>query len=208
MKHIFKIVVMLGLLAASPPLIADPEPAPKISLIYVANSDWNIDWEGTPNRIYFVQASLDLENWMFAQSIKFGTGLKTMRVNSDNAPNFFVRLHYYDDPLVTTLEQAMNADFDKDGVSNIHELTILRTDPMVFSGNGSGIADGKQDWDDDGISNADEIALGLDPGVNNTVAAAGVVAVDFGYDDANRLIVTTSPVGTASYNPDAEGNIR
>ena len=153
MKHIFKIVVMLGLLAASPPLIADPEPAPKISLIYVANSDWNIDWEGTPNRIYFVQASLDLENWMFAQSIKFGTGLKTMGVNSDNAPNFFVRLAYIDDPSVTSLSEAQSADSDFDMLSNLAELTIHNSNPL----------DSDDPGGDDELPNLFEHSIGSSP---------------------------------------------
>lgn len=207
MKTIRKLLV--AACAASTLGIANADPLDQqLSFTAGTGTTWNVDWAGVSNRIYFIQWSLDLENWNFAPTLDFGTSPSPYGIETQGVEKFFVRLHYYDDPSITTLEQAMNADFDKDGVSDIDEVTILNTNPMIFSTDGSGIADGKQDWDNDGISNADEIALGLDPGINNTDAPSGVAAVDFSYDDANRLTGTTSPVGTATYNPDEEGNIK
>lgn len=179
----------------------------QLSFTPAGGTIWNIDWNGVSGRTYFIQCSLDLENWGFAPIVEFETPLIPYGTDAQGVEKYFVRLVYYDDPSITTLEQAMNADFDNDGVSNIDEVSILLTSPVVFSSDGSGIADGKQDWDSDGISNADEIALGLDPGTNDTDSASGVAAVDFGYDDANRLVGITSPVGTETFDPDQEGNL-
>lgn len=179
---------------------------PDASFTRASETDWHLDWQGVSGRTYFIQTSVDLVNWEYEPAMTFGDGLWHDVLGSDS-PKYFVRLHYVDDTTVTTLQQAKNADYDNDGVSNFDEITTLGTNPFRFSTNGSGIADGLQDWDGDGISNADEIALELDPGTNNTGTSSGAQAVDYGYDDANRLTSTTSPLTTESFVPDAEGNL-
>lgn len=197
------------MLAFCSPLGADPSPLTQSQVSFTAGSagTWNSDWQGAPHRVYFMLWSLDLVSWNFCPFMHFGEGLQSRGMNS-STPKFFIRLFYYDDPNIATLEQAQNHDLDGDGVSNIDEIKILGTRPNQFSTNGSGISDGAQDWDDDGISNADEVALGLDPGVNNTNGASGVAAVEYTYDDTNRLTGTTSPVAATSYDLDEEGNIK
>ncbi len=189
---------------------ADPIPLPpqaQVSFTQGSSNTWNIDFQGSEHRIYFVQWSLDLVTWHFAPFMEFGTAPEPYGIQTEGASKFFVRLTYYDDPNIETLEQAMNADFDKDGVSNIDEVTTLGTNPFLFATNGGTIGDGDQDWDGDGISNADEVALGLDPGTPNTGGSTGSATVDYAYDDTNRLTGVTSPVSTETYDLDPEGNI-
>lgn len=185
---------------------AELSPQPGVTVTGGANNIWNAHWQGTADRVYFLQTSTDLATWSFDSFMEYGTGIKSRQITSP-APKLFVRLVYYDDPNIESLEQAMNADFDGDGVSNFDEITVLGTNPTLFSTNGSGISDGAQDWDGDGISNTDEVALGLDPGASNTDGSSGAAAVAYGYDDKNRLTGMTSPGATASYDPDEEGNI-
>lgn len=202
------VVVLLGVLALSlvhadpPPLAPQPQP----TFTEVAPGAWKLDWNGVAGRTYFIQTSTDLVTWHYQPVMAFGDGVWTTTLGS-SSPKYFVRLFYCDDPSVQSLEQAMNADFDNDGVSNIDEITTLGTNPFLFSTNGSGVSDGLQDWDGDGISNADEVALGLDPGVSNTGGSTGSATVEYAYDDTNRLIGITSPVSTKTYQLDAEGNI-
>jgi hypothetical protein len=209
-RGVIRTSLALLLVALSPPLVhADPEPmAPQTqpSFTEVAIGAWKLDWNGVAGRTYFIQTSTDLVTWHFQPVMAFGEDLWSTTLGS-SSPKYFVRLFYCDDPSVQSLEQAMNADFDNDGVSNIDEITILGTNPFLFSTNGSGISDGLQDWDNDGISNADEVALGLDPGTANTGGSTGSATVEYSYDDTNRLIGVTSPVTSKIYQLDAEGNI-
>jgi hypothetical protein len=204
------IAVLVGWVCMCGSSPADPEPLPaqlQVSFTQGASDTWNIDFQGVEHRVYFIQWSLDLVAWHFAPFMEFGTDPEPYGIKTEGASKFFVRLVYYDDPTIDSLEQAMNADFDKDGVSNIDEVTVLETNPLRFATNGGGVGDGDQDFDGDGISNADEVALGLDPGVVNTGGGTGSQAVDYAYDDTNRLIGITSPVSTKTYQLDPEGNI-
>jgi hypothetical protein len=177
------------------------------SFTRASDTEWNLDWQGVAGRTYFIQTSVDLVHWEYEPVMAFGTGLWHSLLGS-LTPKYFVRLHYIDDPSVTTLQEAKDADFDGDGISNIDEITTMLTNPFRFATNGGTIGDGAQDWDSDGISNADELALGLDPGINNTTPAAGASTVDYAYDDVQRLTGMTSPVFSESYSPDAEGNLQ
>jgi len=197
--------VMAGTLSADPPpeMLAQPQ----ATFTSVTEDWWKLTWQGVAGRTYFIQSSVDLVHWDFQPAMAFGEGTWECPVGS-TSDKFFVRLLYVDDPSVTSLDQAKNADFDHDGVSNFDEITALGTNPFIFATDGGTIGDGAQDWDGDGISNADEIALGLDPGVNNTNPVSGAATVGYAYDDVNRLVGMTSPVSSATYSPDAEGNLQ
>lgn len=190
--------------------LADPEVLPaqaQVSFTEGSSGTWNIDWQGVEHRVYFVQWSWDLVNWSFAPFMEFGDSAHSYGIQTEGVPKFFIRLVYYDDPALENLAQAMNADFDNDGVSNFDEVNTLGTNPLLFATNGGVVGDGAQDWDGDGISNADEISLGLDPDENNTGGTSGAATVGFAFDDIGRLTGMTSPVATASYSLDPEGNI-
>lgn len=199
------LTIFLGLAG---PLVADPQLVPQDQVAFTAGSSgtWNADWQGVEHRVYFMQWSLDMVTWNYCPFIHFGPGIQSRGVTSTSA-KFFIRLVYYDDPNLETLEQAKNADYDQDGVSNLDEVTVLHTNPTRFATNGGTIGDGAQDWDGDGISNADEVALGLDPGVDNTGGTSGAALTQYSYDDTSRLIGITSAVSTKAYNLDEEGNI-
>jgi hypothetical protein len=183
-------------------------PQPQMTFAAGTSGTWNADWAGTTQRTYFFQWSEDLVTWHFAPFVEFDSGAKSYGIQTQNVEKFFVRLVYCDDPSIESLAQAKNADFDQDGVSNIDEVTILGTNPLLFATNGGAVGDGTQDWDGDGITNADEVALGLDPGVLNTGGSTGSATLEYAYDDTNRLIGITSPVSTKTYQLDAEGNIQ
>ena len=50
-------------------------------------------------------------------------------------------------------------DFDNDGLSNLAELTITLTNPLLADTDANSIIDGNEDTDGDGLSNANEIHL-------------------------------------------------
>ncbi|QJE95268.1 hypothetical protein [Luteolibacter luteus] len=205
-----KLAILMGWICLCDLALADPVPLPpqrQLSFTAGSSGTWNIDFDGSENRIYFVQWSLDLVTWHFAPFMEFGVDPEPYGVQTEGASKFFVRLAYYDDSSIESLAQAMNADFDNDGVSNMDEVTSLGTSPLLFATNGGSVGDGAQDWEGDGISNADEVSLGLDPGTPNTGGSTGSATVDYAYDDTNRLIGVTSVVSTKTYQLDPEGNI-
>lgn len=207
MRTLAPIAILFAAAAALGDDPPQPDPQPQPSFYQATALIWNLDWWGVPGRTYFIQTSLDLVTWEYEPVMVFGEGEWNVPLGSTN-DKYFVRLLCVDDSSVTTLEQAKNADFDGDGVSNIDEISRLGTNPMLFSTNGAALGDGAQDWDSDGISNADELALGLDPGVDNTALASGAATLAYGYDDAHRLVTATSPVSSQSFTPDEEGNLQ
>jgi hypothetical protein len=125
---------------------------------------FNADWEGVAARTYFTQFSMDLETWHYAPFIDFGDGEHNRGIESDS-DKFFLRLHYGDFPGITSLDEAMNADFDGDGLSNIFEVTF-GYDPFQATSTVDG-PDASLDPDGDGLSNAAELAAGSDPMVKD-----------------------------------------
>ncbi len=144
------------LLAASGTLGANPEAQPQVSFTEGANGTWKADWIGVSARTYFLQWSLDLANWSYAPLVEYGTGMKSFGINTQGERKFFIRLHYVDDTPVTTLQQARDADFDSDGISNAFEVEETGSNP--FDSASVGI-----DTDQDGMPDWWEILYGLDP---------------------------------------------
>ena len=127
-RQLFRCGVLL--LAATNLTNADPEPQPQISFTEGAGGTWNTDWSGVALRTYFIEWSLDLENWQYAPLVDFGTGLKSFGINTQGEEKFFVRLRYVDYTTVTTLQEARDADFDNDGIPNYYEVEDLFTNPL------------------------------------------------------------------------------
>ncbi|MBL9131883.1 MAG: hypothetical protein JNG86_11820 [Verrucomicrobiaceae bacterium] len=119
-------------------------------------------------------------------------------------------------------------DNDTDGLSNLGEFqfgsdpTIKSTDadglsdfweaqmgynPRSTDSDGDGIPDDSEDYDGDGLANADELALGSNmlfdqwSAFNPVFGPIGPAV--YSYDDANRL---TS--GAGDYYLDSEGNVK
>lgn len=139
----------------------DPAPRqPPLSFTQGLQGTFNADWEGVAGRTYFMQFSMDLQGWHYAPFIDFGGGGHHRGIGSD-AGKFFLRLHYGDFPGIDSLDEAMNADLDGDGLSNIFEVTF-GYDPFQTTSTIDG-PDASLDPDGDGLGNASEQAAGSDP---------------------------------------------
>lgn len=152
-------LLLPGLLLAAP-LPAGMAPQPGITFSKAAPGTFAADWDGVAGRTYFMQWSPDLRTWFYAPFIHFGDGMHS-RGLAGSGPRAFFRLHCEDRPEISSLDDAMDADFDNDGLSNIFEVT------HGYSPHGShSTADGPDhslDPDRDGMSNAAELAAGCDP---------------------------------------------
>ncbi len=78
-----------------------------------------------------------------------------------------------------------DADADNDGIDNVTETTLLGTDPLRADTNEDGISDANEDFDFDGISNADELARGLSPDAPDTDLEPGLNLVFFPFELPN-----------------------
>ena len=150
---------------------ADPTPQPQVSFTQGTSGTWNAEWAGVDGRTYFCQWSLDLATWQYAPFMEFGEGVKSRGLASDSQ-KFFIRLFTVDDPSVTSLDEAMAADFDGDGLSNIYEVTYGHN-PYVHTESGG------LDPDEDGSTNLTEQAQARDPGKkDNPAVGLGVSVID------------------------------
>lgn len=131
-------IAMLALLVTTSG--GDPSPQPQMQFTQGLQGTFNADWEGVAGRTYFTLFSLNLIDWHYAPFIDFGDGGHHRGIESD-ADRFFLRLRYGDFPGINSLEDAMNADFDGDGLTNIFEL-IHGLDPFTANANGDAEEDG------------------------------------------------------------------
>ncbi len=153
----------------------DPAPQPQMDFNQGLHGTFNADWEGVTGRTYFMQFSMNLIDWHYAPFIHFGDGGHHRGIESD-ADKFFLRLHYGDFPGINSLDDAMNADFSNDGLSNIFKVTH-GYDPFETESTDDG-PDADLDPDQDGFSNASEYALGRNPMRMDHPAVQLVVTVD------------------------------
>jgi hypothetical protein len=144
---------------------------------------WKSEWPGVEQRTYFYQWSPDLVTWHYAPYMAFGNGGHEFFMES-SPEKLFVRLHRHDDPALTTLQQAKDADFDGDGLSNWSEVFSEGTLPFGWDTDGDLIPDGLEvllgsppllnsavdDDDGDGMNNAEEYLAGRDPTLADPVA--------------------------------------
>ena len=161
MKPIYKTIIALVPVAF---LIgqtsADMAPQPQVIFTKGLENTFAADWQGVTGRIYFMQWSLDLETWLYAPFIDFGDGMHS-RGLAGTADKSFFRLHCVDDESITSLDEAMNADFDGDGLSNIFEVTFGYGPYDTASTSGGN--DNALDTEGDGMTNATENTRGLNP---------------------------------------------
>lgn len=161
MKTSSKIIVAavpLAFLIA--PILADIAPQPQIVFTKGLENTFAADWQGVAGRVYFMQWSLDLQTWFYAPFIDFGDGMHS-RGFAGSAPKSFFRLHHDDFPGITNLDEARNADFDGDGLSNIFEVTFGYS---PYGGNSTADgADNALDPEGDGMTNATENTRNLNP---------------------------------------------
>ena len=139
---------------------ADPAPQPQVVFTRGLEGTFAADWQGVAGRIYFMQWSLNLEDWLYAPFIDFGDGMHSRGV-AGSAPKCFFRLRCGDYPEITSLDEAMNADFDGDGLSNIFEVSF-GYNPFKTTSTEDG-NDNALDPEGDGMTNATENTKGLNP---------------------------------------------
>lgn len=159
----YRTLAALALLTATAG--GDPAPQPQVEFTQGAQGTFNADWEGVSGRTYFTQFSLDLETWHYAPFIDFGEDPHSRGIQSDS-DKFFLRLHYGDFPGITSLEDAMNADLDGDGLSNIFEV-MNGFNPFDTDSDDNGIPDGAEDTDQDGSLTLVEQMTGRNPQVKD-----------------------------------------
>ena len=140
-------------------------PPQKLSISQGAQQTFNLDWEGAPGRTYFMQLSLDLVNWHYAPFMHFGEGTHSRGIYSDTE-KLFMRLEHQDVPGINSLEEAMNADFDGDGLSNLFEI-MNGFRPYKMDSDDDTIPDGAVDTDEDGTLTIFEQNSGRDPKVKD-----------------------------------------
>lgn len=165
----------LCFLFVSGSLTADPLDE-QMTFVPWTGGNWKSDWLGVPQRTYFYQWTTDMVTWHYAPFMAFGTGGHEYFMASSPS-KVFVRLHRHDDSSVTTLQQAQDADFDGDGLSNLSEVIDYNTFPLLWDTDGDGLGD---DW---------EIANSLDPrddGSINTNNGADGDPDDDGMENINE----------------------
>lgn len=107
------------------------------------------------------------------------------------------------------------ADSDGDGLSDYEEVMVTRTNPLLKDSDSNSIPDGEEDFDNDGLTNLEEVAFGSDPyqadvdedGLND--AKEKELGTDpkkedtdnDNLSDAQELVLGTDPL-----NPDTNGN--
>lgn len=134
-------------LIASASLVADTVPQSQVTFIQASAESWNVGWDGVLHRIYTIQVSVDLVNWIYAPVFEFGIGLHEWEFGS-TSDKAFLRLKYEDHPEVDTLEEAKSVSLDGTGMPGEWKLKN-GLDP--FDGTGINGPDG--DKDGDGVPN-------------------------------------------------------
>ena len=178
------------------PISADPAPQPQVIFTQGLQGTFAADWQGVAGRIYFMQWSTELGGWRYAPFIDFGDGMHSRGLDS-SSDKLFVRLHCIDDLEITSLGEAMNADFDGDGLSNLYEVTF-GFDPFDGTSNPNGMADPDGDPDGDGLTNAQELAAGTDPnnpdtdgdGIPDGADAAPLVVNQMDFTASSLLVIS------------------
>ena len=169
------------ILLVSGSVIADPLDE-QMTFVPWTGGNWKSEWPGVSQRTYFYQWSADLVTWHYAPFMAFGTGGHEYFMASSPA-KLFVRLHRHDDFSILTFQQARDADFDGDGLSNLSEVMDYNTFPLLWDTDGDLVPDGLEvllyqspllnnatmDDDSDGMNNAEEYLAGRDPAVADPV---------------------------------------
>ena len=185
MKHLFFLLFLLGI----PPLLAQQNGIEQsLDLDTLPAGGKVIHWYGHTGRSYFVQVSdpaNHLSKWNWAPIIESGNNEEISHEVEGTASKGFFRLKYTDQ-VPGPAETLDTADFDDDGLTNHSEITTTsptdpQTDPLNPDTDGDGMQDGWEvangldptgsggengaagDPDGDGLTNAQEAALGTKP---------------------------------------------
>lgn len=103
------------------------------------------------------QAEITIQNTSVTNM--FGLELDTADNDEDGVSNY-LEAYYETDP--------ENKETDGDGISDYDEIAILGTDPTKMDTDENGINDSDEDFDQDGITNSEELKNGYNPTSNDT----------------------------------------
>jgi len=178
-------LILLGaIFLVSTPAQADPQPQVALEQVGVTEEGdpiYKATWSGVALRTYFAEFSLDLVNWDFLPVVQFGTGAQQCNIVLEGTSKIYMRLYYADSTGATTLQEARDMDFDGDKIPNYFEVEDVGSDPLDDESMGGdsdsdGLPDGwelyhfgnldqdgSDDADNDGSTNAEELAAGTNP---------------------------------------------
>jgi len=203
---------------------ADPALQPPISFTQGTGTTWNADWAGIAKRTYFAQGSIDLISWEILPVLEFGAGLKGAGIDTEGTEKYFYRLKYIDADWVTTEQEARDADFDGDGITNWFEVEELFSDPLDKHSAGGdsnfnglpdgwelyyfgalGLADPNAKLTPDGLTNKEKAELGLGPAGDDLDLA--VERIEYSYEGERLERVNYYTRRVFGYGLDRNGNI-
>jgi len=100
-------------------------------------------------------------------------------------------------------------DTDGDGIDDNDEVFILLTNPSTIDSNQNGVDDGLEDFDEDGLSNAQEIAFGTDPYLSDTDGdqLSDLFEVSFDGDSNNYSVTDLNPLDSDSDGDGLDDNV-
>ncbi len=163
------------------------EPNPQPTLEQNSPTQFVFDWTGEAGWTYFIQTSTNMLDWTYLPDLEYGVShptypLSPMTQSGSLSPKFFVQVKMSHYP-VGSKEEAEQADFDGDGLSNISEITHSpQTSPLNWDTDGDGFNDG---W---------EIAYGFDPKVPEVASNAPQSDVDLdGYSNLKESLIGLNP---------------
>jgi hypothetical protein len=117
--------VVLGIATSVSADLVEPE----VTSVLTPDGASTLTWQGTAGHTYFIETSLDEVTWTYAPVIEFGTGVPIVWSFISTESRNLVRLRYTNAPVPGG--NPDNADFDNDGVTNDHEITLYGTDPFT-----------------------------------------------------------------------------
>jgi hypothetical protein len=174
---------LLTILAAATASVSPTVAQEQNSEIIQVSPDMFLRWHGHAYRTYFVQISDPndhLRKWIWAPIIETGSDENISYEVDGTADKGFFRL-WFSDQATTDPD---GDDFDRDGLTNLDEVTLYQTNPLDSDTDGDGLLDGWEvansldpnddgttnvnnggsgDPDNDGLTNAEEQDLGTDP---------------------------------------------
>ena len=158
-----------------------------------------VTWSATIGRSYFLQWSSDLISWKYFPILEYGDGTPQYSYGFySNSDRFFTRLKYTD--LVTS--DALNDDFDNDGVKNEDEYND-GTDAATDESGGSGGGGGGESYDGnlDIPTNQEVMDLTGDSGIG----VRKTETQTFNYTEGSSSFVAIVGIHSAEY-PNFTGN--